>query len=73
MVLYEQFIESHSIYTKWVNGECVMDENEHMYLNWYYVYEMMLILEKYGFKNITHEDRFFNNENLMTFVAEVSE
>lgn len=67
---FKQFIESNSIYTKWIDGQCVAEEKEHMYLNWYYVYEMELILEKHGFKNIKHEERFLNNENMMTFITE---
>lgn len=68
---YKQFIECFSTYTKWINGQCIAEEKEHMYINWYYVYEIELILEKYGFKNIEHQDRFLNNENIMTFVVEV--
>jgi len=68
----EQFIEGYSIYTKWVKGKCVMEEKENMYLNWYYVFEIAFILEKYGFKNIARTDRLLNNENIMTFVAEVA-
>lgn len=70
---YKQFIECNSTYTKWINEQCSAEEKEHMYLNWYYVYEVELILEKYGFKNIKHIDRFLNNENIMTFVAEVND
>lgn len=69
---YKQYIESISTYTKWVNGQCVAEEKEHMHLIWYYVYEIELILEKYGFKNIKHQDRFLNNENIITFIAEVT-
>lgn len=67
---YAQFIECDSIYTKWVDGQCVAKEKEHLSLCWYYAYEMELILEKYGFINIKHQDRFLNNENIMTFIAE---
>lgn len=67
---YTQFIESDSIYTKWVDGQCIAKEKEHISLCWYYIYEMELLLEKYGFININHQDRFLNNENIMTFIAE---
>lgn len=48
----------------------VAKEDEEMYLCWYYRYEMELILEKYGFKNITCKEEFFRNENHMLFIAE---
>lgn len=70
---YKQFIDSHFIYTKWEDDQCVSEEKEHMNLCWYYLYEMELILEKYGFKNITHKEKFLNNENIMTFIAEVAD
>jgi SAM-dependent methyltransferase len=70
---YEQFIDCHSIYTKWQNEKCIAEEKEHMYITWYYVYEMELILEKYGFKKIEHKGRFLNNEEILTFIAEVGD
>jgi 2-polyprenyl-3-methyl-5-hydroxy-6-metoxy-1,4-benzoquinol methylase len=66
---YEQFILGKSTYTKWVDGNVVAKEQEQMYICWYYHYEMELILEKYGYKNIQYQERFQNNENLMTFIA----
>ena len=67
---YEQYCHSDSTYTKIVNDKVVAKEKEEMYLCWYYRYEMELILEKYGFKNITYKEEFFRNENHMIFIAE---
>lgn len=67
---YEQFILSKSIYTKLVGGKVVAQEKEQMYVSWYYHYEMELILEKYGYKNIRYQERFLNDVNQMTFIAE---
>ncbi len=67
---YEQYCYSDSTYTKIVNGKIIAEEKEEMYLCWYYRYEMELILEKYGFKNITYKEEFFRNENHMIFIAE---
>ncbi|EKD71414.1 MAG: methyltransferase [uncultured bacterium] len=69
---YEQFIISKTKYTEIINDKIVNQEEEQMYVAWYYRYEMELILEKFGFKNIRYEDRFLNKENHMTFIAEVA-
>jgi len=69
---YEQFILGKSTYTKLVDGNIVAEEKEQMHICWYYRYEMELILEKYGYKNIHYQERFLNNENQMTFIAELS-
>jgi hypothetical protein len=55
-----------------IKGKIVSQEKERMYAAWYYRYEMKLILEKFEFKKISYEDRFLNNENHMTFIAEVN-
>lgn len=67
---YQQFITTESTYKKIVNGKFLKEENELLHICWYYQYEMELILEKYGFKNIKHVERFLNGENHMTFIAE---
>jgi SAM-dependent methyltransferase len=67
---YEQYCHSNSTYTKIINNKVVSEENEEMYLSWYYRYEMELILEKYGFNNVTYKEEFFRNENHMIFIAE---
>jgi SAM-dependent methyltransferase len=67
---YEQFILGKSTYTKLVDGKVVAQEKEQMYICWYYHYEMELILEKCGYINIHYQERFLNNENQMTFIAE---
>lgn len=66
----EQFIASENKYIKKLNDNIISEEIEHMHICWYYRYEMELILEKYGFKNISMQERFLNNENHMTFIAE---
>lgn len=67
---YEQYCHSTTTYTKIINDKILAEENEKMYLCWYYRYEMELILEKYGFKNIAYKEEFFMNENHMIFTAE---
>lgn len=67
---YKQYCHCDSTYTKIVNDKVVANEQEEMYLCWYYRYEMELILEKYGFKNIIYKEEFFRNENHMIFIAE---
>ncbi len=67
---YEQFTASENKYIKILNDKVIGEEIEHMHICWYYCYEMELILEKYGFKNISMQERFLNNENHMTFIAE---
>jgi hypothetical protein len=68
---YEQFITSNTKYTEIIDGKIVNQEEEQMYIAWYYRYEMELILEKLGFKNICYEDRFLNKSDHMTFVVDV--
>lgn len=67
---YEQYCHIDSRYIKIMNDKIVVEEKEEMVLCWYYHYEMELILEKYGFKNITYKEKFFRNENHMIFIAE---
>lgn len=67
---YQQFITSENTYIKILNDKVIAEEAEHMHICWYYGYEMELILEKYGFKNIRMQERFLNKENHMTFIAE---
>lgn len=67
---FEQFILSDSTYIKLVDGEVISQETEQMYVCWYYRYEIELILEKFGFKNIIFKERYLNGENQMTFIAE---
>ncbi|EKD55231.1 MAG: methyltransferase type 12 [uncultured bacterium] len=67
---YEQFILSKTKYSELVHGNVVCQEEEQMHIAWYYRYEMELILEKFGFKNIHYQTRFLNNSDHMTFIAE---
>ncbi|MDP1724853.1 MAG: hypothetical protein Q8L85_09155 [Alphaproteobacteria bacterium] len=43
-----------------------------MQISWYYRYEMELILEKHGFKNILYREEEFGGEMHMIFIAENS-
>jgi SAM-dependent methyltransferase len=67
---YEQFYLNKNIYTKIANGEIIATEHEEMHVCWYYRYEMELILEKCGFKNIEYREEYFRNENHMIYIAE---
>lgn len=67
---YEQWIVSKTRYSKFIQEKIVAEEDEQIMLCWYYRYEMELILEKYGFKNIRCETRSLNNTDYMTFIAE---
>lgn len=53
-----------------VDDKIVTEESEQMHICWYYRYEIELILEKYGFKNIQYQEEYFRDENHMIFVAE---
>ena len=68
---YEQFIFSEANYSALSNGNIVQQEKERMHVSWYYRYEMELILEKQGCKNIKVQNRFLNESDHMTFIAEV--
>ena len=67
---YEQYLHCDALYKKMVNGRVIAEESEQMHISWYYRYEMELILEKYGFKNIDYQEAYFNNEAHMIFIAE---
>lgn len=67
---FEQFIISKTIYTELISEKITRKEEEQIYICWYYRYEMELILEKYGFKKIQYLERFLNNSDHMTIVAE---
>ena len=66
----EQYIFCDSVYTKTSNHKVIASENEHMYISWYYRYEMELILEKFGFQHVVSQEKFFSDENHMIFIAE---
>jgi len=67
---FEQYSLGENSYTKLVDNKVVSEENEQMHLTWYYHYEIGLILEKYGYKNISHEEHYFNNESHLIYTAE---
>lgn len=67
---FEQHMLSKSHYIKYKNNIKIAEELEQMDILWYYPFEMELLLEKYGFKNIKCINRFLNGGDHMTFVCE---
>lgn len=67
---HEQTIFSKIKYSEIVQDKVVRQEEEKMYVTWYYQYEMELILEKFGFRNIQCQTRFLNGSDHLTFMAE---
>ncbi|MBN8827375.1 MAG: class I SAM-dependent methyltransferase [Sphingobacteriia bacterium] len=67
---YEQYFISECTYTKLLHGTLIKEEKEEYTINWYYLYEMELLLEKHGFTNIAVKGRFMNGQHQMTFIAE---
>lgn len=63
----DQYIVSHATYTKY-NAQGIMQHAEHeeITLNWYYRYEMVLLLEQGGFKQVNIIDQ---NEEMVTYQA----
>lgn len=68
---FEQHMLSKTRYTKYSGEKVIAEENEQMDILWYYPYEMKLMLEKYGFKDIRKIKRFLNGGDHMTFIATV--
>lgn len=68
---FEQHLLSKAHYTKYSGGRIVHEEDEEMDILWYFPYEMELLLEKYGFKEIQRVNRFLNGSDHTTFVATV--
>ncbi len=67
---HKQSIYCNSSYKKIIDGQVIAEESEQMHICWYYRYEMELILEKQGFKNIVYREEHFSNEDHMIFIAE---
>lgn len=67
---FEQYLFCKAVYKKVMDDKVIAQENEEMHLCWYYRYEMELILEKQGFKNISYKEEKFAKETHMIFVAE---
>lgn len=68
---FYQFIKSKNFYKKTQNGKTMQTEEEELYINWYYRYEMMYFLEKAGFKNVElHEVNFSQNPKGIVYVGE---
>jgi SAM-dependent methyltransferase len=68
--IYDQNIYSEAVYKKIINDQIVADEYEQMHISWYYRYEMELMLEKFGFRHISFQEKIFRDENHMLFIAE---
>lgn len=68
---FHQFIKSKNFYKKIRDGKQVQTEEEELYINWYYRYEMIYFLEKAGFKNIElQEVNFSQNPNGIVYVGQ---
>lgn len=67
---YDQHLLSKTCYTKYSEERVVSHEDEQMDILWYYPFEMTLMLEKHGFKNIKQIKRFLNGSDHMTFISE---
>lgn len=66
----DQYMISRSQYNKYDEKNNLMNtEQEEMHITWYYKNEMILMLEKFGFKNIECTERFLNGSEHLTFVA----
>ena len=65
----QQHLLSKTRYTKYFEDKIVAVEDEQMDILWYYPFEMELMLEKYGFKEVRRVDRFLNGGEHMTFIA----
>lgn len=68
---FDQHLLSKTRYTKYLDEKVVSQESEQMDILWYYPFEMTLMLEKHGFKNIKQVNRFLNGSDHMTFIAEI--
>lgn len=68
---FHQLIKSKNFYKKIQNGKTMQTEEEELYVNWYYRYEMVYFLEKAGFKNIElHEVNFSQNPKGIIYVGQ---
>ena len=66
---FEQHVLSKTHYAKFSGKTLVKEEQEQMDILWYYQYEIELMLEKYGFKQIQKTKRFLNGSDHMTFIS----
>jgi SAM-dependent methyltransferase len=68
---FHQFIKSKNFYKKIHQGKIIHSEEEELYVNWYYRYEMVYFLEKAGFKNVElHEVNFSQNPMGIVYVGQ---
>lgn len=67
---FDQHMLSKTRYTKFTGDKMISQEDEQMDILWYHFFEMELMLEKHGFKNIKQINRFLNDSDHMTFIAE---
>lgn len=59
-------------YAKYSGKKIVAEEDEQMHMLWYYEFEMALLLEKFGFKDIKCITRLLNESGYMTFIATIA-
>lgn len=68
---FHQFIKSKNFYKKIHQGKTIQSEEEELYVNWYYRYEMAYFLEKAGFKNVELYDvNFSQNPKGIVYVGQ---
>ncbi len=65
----DQHMLSKTHYTKYSKDKVIAQEDEQMDILWYYPFEMELMLEKQGFKNIKRINRVLNGSDHITFIA----
>lgn len=68
---FYQFTKSKNFYKKIHQGKTIQSEEEELYVNWYYRYEMVYFLEKARFKNVELYDvNFSQNPKGIVYVGQ---
>lgn len=68
---FHQFIKSKNLYKKIHQRKSIQSEEEELYINWYYRYEMVYFLEKVEFKNVELYDvNFSQNPKGIVYVGQ---
>ncbi len=65
----EQYYFETNTYTKIVDGRVVATEKEQMNICWYYRYELELILERHGFRDIVSRPVDFSDSKRTFFIS----
>lgn len=66
---WNQHMLSKTSYKKMLLNNLISQENETINILWYYPFEIILMLERYGFSDIKRIDRFLNNHEQLTYIA----